>query len=441
MKGSPPTVDPVRTSAELPGQCEVAIIGGGIIGLTAALTLAERGVPAVVIEKGRLAGEQSSRNLGWVRKMGRGLADLPLALASDKLWQEMPERVGSDMGYRRSGILYAVRNEAELAGHEAWLNSVEGAGLDSRLVTNDEIGRLVPGCEERWHGGIYTPSDGKAEPQLAASAIARTFIAKGGAIIENCAVRGLSLKGGGVAGVLTERGELRCRTAILAGGVWSRRFLGNHGISFPTLPVIASVLRTESMEGPTDIAVGGPDFSFRKDHTGGYTITQRGAFVAPLTLDSLLLAMLYLPTLRAEWKHIRLSLGRHFFDDLALARRWQPADYSPFEDVRTMDPLVSEKLNAEALKNLCAAWPFFRQARVAHSWAGMIDITPDSHPVISPVTAIPGLVLAAGFSGHGFGTSPAAGQLAAELALGANPVLDPAPYSLKRFYRGGHAGK
>ncbi len=433
MTGAPPPIDPVRTSETLPRDCEVAIIGGGIVGLLAALTLAERGVPVVVLEKGHLAGEQSSRNLGWVRKMGRGLADLPLAMESDRLWDAMPQRVGSDVGYRRTGILYAVRNEAQLAPHEAWLDAVGGQHLDSRLVSNAEIANLVPGGQENWHGGIYTPSDGKAEPQLAASAIARAAMAKGATIIENCAVRGLSLAAGRVSAVVTERGELTCKAVILAGGVWSRRFLGNYGVALPTLPVIASVLRTQPMAGPTDIAVGAPDFSFRKDHSGGFTITQRGGFIAPLTLDSVLLARQFLPVLRQEWKQIRLSLGRHFLDDLSMPRHWKVDRASPFEAHRTVNPAVSETLNGEAMANLRAAWPVFKDAQIAHSWAGMIDITPDSHPVIAPIDAIPGLILASGFSGHGFGTSPAAGQLAADLALGSRPIIDPAPYTLLRF--------
>lgn len=433
MTWAPPPIDPVRTSDALPRDCEVAIIGGGIVGLMAALTLAERGVPVVVFEKGTLAGEQSSRNLGWVRKTGRALPDLPLAMESDRLWDIMPQRVGRDVGFRRTGILYCVRNEAQLAPHEAWLDAVGDHHLGSRLVSNAEIADLVPGGQEGWHGGIYTPSDGKAEPQLAASAIARAAMAKGAVIIEQCAVRGLSLAAGRVAAVVTERGELACKVAILAGGVWSRRFLGNYDVSLPTLPVVASVLRTKPIVGPTDIAVGAPDFSFRKDHSGGFTITQRGGFIAPLALDSLLLARQFAPVLRKEWRQIRLSLGRHFLDDLALPRRWQPTGPSPFEKQRTINPDVSEALNAEALANLRAAWPVFKDAQVARSWAGMIDITPDANPVIAPVDAISGLILASGFSGHGFGTSPAAGGLAADLAMGTRPIVDPAPYTLSRF--------
>lgn len=98
-----------------------------------------------------------------------------------------------------------------------------------------------------------------------------------------------------------------------------------------------------------------------------------------------------------------------------------------------MDPPANAALNAEALRNLAAAWAVFANAAIEQSRAGVIDVSPDSHPVIGPVKDIPGLTVASGFSGHGFGTSPAAGQLAAELATGPRPIVDPTPYRLERF--------
>lgn len=101
--------------------------------------------------------------------------------------------------------------------------------------------------------------------------------------------------------------------------------------------------------------------------------------------------------------------------------------------MRTLDPPANPELNQEALNNLKAAWPVFAGAEIADAWAGTIDVTPDSNPVIGPVSKIPGLTLATGFSGHGFGTSPAAGQLAADLVCGGEALIDPNPYSFGRF--------
>ncbi|WP_038904765.1 NAD(P)/FAD-dependent oxidoreductase [Dickeya zeae] len=428
-----PEITPVTTSSDAPESTTVVIIGGGIVGLTAALTLAERNIPVVVLEKGRIAGEQSSRNLGWIRKTSRAVDDIPLAQAADRLWAEMAARVGCDVGYRQAGIMFIARSEAQMALHENWYNAVAPLALDTLLLSKADIAERVPGGKGTWAGGIFTASDGRAEPTLAASAIARAAIAKGAIIVEQCAVRTLETSGGKVSGVVTERGEIRCEHVLLAAGAWSRRFLGNLGIALPTLPLICSVMRTKPLEGPTTIAVGAPDFSFRKHQDGGFIITQRGALDAPLTLDHLLIGMRYLPQLRQARDNLRISLGKYFVKDLALARRWRSDHRSPFERIRTLDPAANPALNQEAMRNLRAAWPVFEQAELAQAWAGVIDVTPDSNPVIGEVAALKGLTLATGFSGHGFGTSPAAGQLAADLVSGHTPLIDPKPYRFARF--------
>ena len=423
----------VSTSAQIPDATSVVIIDGGIVGVSAALTLAERNIPVVLLEKGEIACEQSSRNLGWIRKTSRHLEDVPMALAADKLWQSMPERIGRSVGYQQSGIMFLADNEEQLAVHDKWLQSVSSLNLDSRLLSRREVDERVPGSAKEWAGAIFTGSDGRAEPAIATSAMANAAQRKGAQLIQHCAVRTLSTSGGKVSGVVTEFGEIKCDQVILAGGAWSRRFLGNMGVSLPTLPLICTVLRTSPVDGPTEIAVGASNFSFRKHYKGGYIITQRGALKAPLTLDHLLLGMKYLDQLKTQRSFLRLSLGKSFIDDLRLPRRWQATGLSPFEKKRVNDPPTVTELNQEAMENLCAAWPVFKQAAVEEAWAGLIDVTPDSNPVIDTISALPGLTLATGFSGHGFGTGPAAGQLAADIATGEAPLIDPMPYRFSRL--------
>ncbi len=427
------TLERFATESLLPKSTQVVIIGGGIVGVSAALTLAERNIPVVLIEKGHVAGEQSSRNLGWIRKTSRVAEDVPLSLAADKLWQQMPERIGRRVGYQQAGIMFVARSEAQMQAHESWFESVKALELDSQLLSTREVSALVPGGKTDWAGAVYTPSDGRAEPALATSAMAQAAAKKGAVIIQNCAVRGLSMTAGKVSGVVTEQGEITCEQVLLAGGAWSRRFLSQHGVSLPTLPLICSVLRTKPMQGPTDIAVGAPDFSFRKHQDGGFIITQRGALDAPITLDHLLVGHRYLDQLRHQRGFLRIKIGKHFVDDLKLGRRWSHHKPSPFEKIRTMDPAYNAGLNSEALTNLKNAWPMFEQAEIEEAWAGLIDVTPDSNPVIDRINAIPGLTIATGFSGHGFGTGPAAGQLAADLATGSAPLVDPAPYRFARL--------
>lgn len=427
------TLNTVETHNEIPDSASVVIIGGGIVGLTAALALAERNIRVILLEKGNIAGEQSSRNLGWIRKTSRHLHDVPLAQAADKLWADMPNRIGQDVGYKKAGIMFLSKTEAQRSMHNDWLKSVEVLALDSKMLNAEEVDQLIPGGQGNWLGGLYTPSDGYAEPSLAAPAIANAAIEKGAVIIQNCAVRTLSKKDGKISGVITEKGEIRCDQVLLAGGAWSRRFLGNLGVSLPTLPLICSVLRTKPMEGPTDIAVGGPDFSFRKHKDGGFIITQRGKLDAPVILDHLLIGRRYLDQLRTQRSFLKISIGSHFVKDLGLARRWGPQSQTPFEKVRTNDPQVNTSLNQQALDNLSAAWPIFKNAEIEEAWAGVIDVTPDSNPVIDHIKSIPGLTVATGFSGHGFGTGPAAGQLAADLISNVEPIIDPNPYRFDRL--------
>lgn len=427
------TLEAVQTTEDIPSSTSVVIIGGGIIGITAALTLAERNIPVVLVEKGHIAGEQSSRNLGWIRKTSRHFHDVPLAMAADKLWAEMPQRIGQSVGYKQAGIMFLAKTDEQLAMHEAWLKSIESLNLDSKMLSAKEIDQRVPGGKGDWRGGIFTGSDGRAEPAIATSAMAKAAIDKGAIIIQHCAVRTLSMSGGKVSGVVTEKGEIRCEQVLLAGGAWSRRFLGNLGISLPTLPLICSVFRTKPMEGPTDIAIGGPDFSFRKHQDGGFIITQRGKLDAPITLDHLLVGHRYLDQLKTQRSFLNVSFGQDFFKDLRLSRRWKANDVSPFEKIRTRDPKVNPNLNQDALNNLTNAWPIFAQAQVNEAWAGLIDVTPDSNPVIDHITEIPGLTIATGFSGHGFGTGPAAGQLAADLVSNTDPIIDPRPYRFDRL--------
>lgn len=432
-----PEIAPVVTATTHPSSTSVVVIGGGIVGLTTALTLAERGIAVTVLEKGRLAGEQSSRNLGWIRKTSRAARDVPMALASDRLWAQMQQRTGSDVGYRQHGIMFAAAKPAEMVAHEKWLASVADLGLDSRILTGAEIARMIPGGAKDWAGGIYTPSDGYAEPTLASSAIAKAAIARGAVIVENCAVRTLTrVKTAGgtkVTGLRTEQGEIACDHVVLAAGLWSRKFLGNMGVSLPTLPLDCFAMQSAPMDGPTEIAFGAPDFSFRKRADGGFTICQRGAVGSPLVLDHGLLGMKYLPMFTEGRSMLRISLGREFFEDLALKRRWSPDARSPFEKIRTKDPRVNEAINAEAIANIKAAWPMFDAVEIKASWGGTMDITPDSLPVIGGIAGIEGLTLSTGYSGHGFGTAPAAGQLTADLVMGLDPIVDPAPYRFDRF--------
>ena len=431
-----PSVGPFESDAASPAWAEVCVIGGGVAGVMAALTLAERGVSVALLEKGRIAGEQSSRNWGWCRRMGRDAAEIPLSVEALRQWEGMDARLGEATGFRRAGVVYLHDTPKRAAAHEAWLEHARPFQIEARPLTPGEVEALLPGTSaRRWAGGMHCPGDGRAEPSMAVPAMARAARRAGAAVLTGCAVRGLDLVGGRVAGVVTERGRIACQAVILAAGAWSRLFLGNHGVDFPQLKVRGSVLRTGPMEGLPEQAVGAAGFAFRKRLDGGYTVAHRGGSVAEIVPDSFRLMRDFLPALRKQRDEIRLRVGRRFVEEARLPRRWSLDAPTPFEAVRVLDPEPIPGILEEARANLSRAFPGFAGARVAESWAGLIDVTPDAVPVISPVAALPGLVLASGFSGHGFGIGPGAGRLAAELATGAPLVVDPAPFRLSRFAR------
>jgi glycine/D-amino acid oxidase-like deaminating enzyme len=428
-------VDPIAADAApaLPARVDVVVIGGGIIGVATALALAGKGVSVALCEKGRVAAEQSGRNWGWCRTLGRDPREIPLALESLRLWRGMNHRVGAETGFREAGTLYVCDDARALAAQAAWLEHARRHQIAARLLDGDGVATILPGAARRFAGGVHTPGDGRAEPFQAVPAMARAAQARGVVIREHCAVRGIERAGGRVAGVVTEHGRIGCDAVALAGGVWSRLFCGNAGIALPQLKVLGSVLRTSPLDGPSDGAVGASDVAFRKRLDGGYTVARRNANVADIVPDSLRLLRDFAPGLRTSWHEVRLRLGRQFIRDWRVPRRWALDAPTPFERVRVLDPAPTTALLDEAWRTLTAAFPVFARARIVQRWAGLIDVTPDAVPVISAVAALPGFYLATGFSGHGFGIGPGAGRLMADLVTGDTPLVDPAPFAYGRF--------
>src|SRR5437773_5424607 len=343
-----PRVDPVRSDDALPARADVVIVGGGIIGTSAALFLAQNGIRVVLCEKGHIAGEQSSRNWGWCRKMGRDPRELPLIIESLRLWQGMNELVKAETGFRQAGIMYLAQTQAELGQLEAWLEHARQYQLDTRIINRSEAAELMPGLTGSWTGALYTASDGKAEPQRAAPAIAAAARRHGAAILTQCAVRGIETAGGRVSAAVTEKGRIACDTVVLAGGAWCRLFCGNLGVELPQLKVLASVMRTEKLDGGPEVSATGGLFGIRKRMDGGYTVGTLGVRTIDIVPDSFRLLPQYLPSVRLHWKKLRFRVGRRFAEEWQRPRRWALDEAAPFEAVRVLDPAADPDVLARA---------------------------------------------------------------------------------------------
>ncbi|MGF1612099.1 MAG: NAD(P)/FAD-dependent oxidoreductase [Kiloniellales bacterium] len=418
----------------LPREVEVAVIGGGIAGVSTAYFLAKAGVPVALFEKGRIAGEQSSRNWGWVRKQRRDPAEIPAMIESSRIWQGLEREIGADIGWHQGGVAHFATTEAELDKYESWLEHARPYQLDSRLLSAKEADELVGQTERRWKGALFTASDGRAEPAKAAPAIAQAAERLGAQVFAGCAVRTVETAAGRVAGVVTERGRVACRAVVCAAGAWSSYFSRNLGVDFPQLSVRSSALRTTPAPLFTQAGVWGGGCAVRRRQDRGYTVSRgQGSFdVVP---DAFRYLRPFLPCLRMSIGNVRLRLGGAFLEQLMRPRRWGPEAATVFERVRMLDPEPDHQVLAEGLANAKRQFPALRDAQIAESWAGMIEVTPDALPVLD-AAGPEGYFIASGFSGHGFGFGPIAGQLMAELATKGQAHLDLTAFRLTRFSDG-----
>ena len=416
-----------------PDVVDVVVVGGGIAGVCTAFFLAQKGHSVCVCEKGHIAGEQSSRNWGWTRQMGREPVEMPLSIESLKLWRGFKSEYRIETGYRETGITYLARTDKEKEEAEIWAETGKSFQLPQQILTDKQIESFLPGIASGFCYALHTKTDGRAEPGVAVPAIARAARRLGVTILTNCAVRGLETAGGRISAAITERGPIRCTSIVVAGGAWSRLFLGNIGVDFPQLKILGTAARVDNIAGVPDMPVGGVDFAFRRRLDGGLTIAQRNINIAPIVPDSFRLLPEFLPTIIKSWQELRLRVGRQFLTEFAMPRRWSLDEHSPFERIRVLDPAPHQPFNQKALKTLRRAFPAFSAARITHNWAGLIDATPDGIPVIDEIEGWRGLYLASGFSGHGFGIGPGAGKLMAQIVAGETPVVDPVPFRLSRF--------
>ena len=356
----------------------VAIVGGGLMGLSAAFHLrrADATVDVIVLERARVGNAASGASAAGVRSLGRDPAERALALESLRRWPDLDRELGGDTRYQRGGGLRIALDEDAWREAPAWVAGQRAVGIPVEVVDRAAAMSLAPGLTPDCLGGVYCAIDGHAEARPTVEAFAAAARRSGARIEEGVAVRALTMEGARVTGMMRSDGLRQpCDVAIVTGGAWSASLLAGAGVTLPLETRALQMLLTEPAPAQLAPVVGCFDrgLSLKQLADGRFLIG--GGWPARITGET--------------------------------GNRYELLD----ESVRGSLDVAS------------TVYPPVRKAGLARSWAGLEAFTPDGLPVIGPIPGVDGLLVAAGFSGHGFALSTVVGDVLARLALERDPLL------------------
>ena len=420
---------PAARPVGLPERCDAVVVGGGVLGLSSAHELARRGLSVVLVESGQAGGRQSGRNLGFVRQQGRALAELPMMMAANQRWRGLGKELGSDVEWRMGGNL-RLTNDPEAAGrYERWAADAASLGLDSRVVSRAEVASILPGVSEKWLLGIFTASDGHADPSATCRAYTTALRARGVQVCEGVPVRKITLAGGSVTGVTTPFGDVKARVVVLAAGSGSARLARGATIEIPQQLVTQTVILTEPVGAVTRAAAWTGELFIRQDARGCLRLAASARNEIVLDPAGIRHAGRFLSSYLSNRSRLRVpldpaSLARALLRPVQSSRGGELPPRPRFDDVRF------------CLDRVQRYFPGLGAPRLRRAWAGEIEVTRDALPVIDGAGGPSGLVIATGMSGHGFGLAPIVGKVVADIVAGAETGFDLRPFRLARFHDG-----
>ncbi len=363
---------------------EVIVVGGGVIGSSIAYHLARAGVRTLLLEQRTIAVAASGASAGGTRQQGRDPRELALSMRASARWATLEDELAADIHYRRKGHLTVIEREEDRVGLVEVIARQQAAGLNIRLVEGAELRGIAPALAPHILAGSYTPDDGHANPGLTAKAFAAAAARAGAAVREGVTVHGLAVEGGKVVGVLTDEGRSGADLTILAAGAWSRALAATAGVALPIAPMGLQMILTEAVAPCLDPVVGcvGRRLSFKQLPAGNFLI------------------------------------GGGWPGDWDLARpRGVTRDAGIWGSAQTAAAII----------------PVSGTVGLQDAWVGIEARSADDMPILGPVREVAGLVIAAGFSGHGFQLSPAIGQVLAELVVEGRPSIPLDALALDRF--------
>ncbi len=370
---------------------DVVVIGGGCMGASVAHQLAERGAGKVVLlEREKFLGMGSTgRNAGGVRYQFSTEVNIRLSLYSLDVILHFEELFGVSAEYRPIGYLFLLISPEEVAAFHANVDLQHRVGVPwVRYVEPDEISRLVPQVNLKGVlGGTFCPRDGLADPNSVTQGFAHAAVQHGAQIETETTVTGIRVEGGCVAAVETNRGTVETGAVVDCAGPWAAQLGKMAGVDIPIVPLRRQFFITDALS------------EIPREH--------------PFTIE-------FSTSLYYHPEGAGLLVGMSNPDE-------RPGDTYA----------IDEEFHLRTLERAMYRLPLLENARAVRQMAGLYEVTPDAHPILGEARAVRGFYICAGFSGHGFQHSPAAGVVMSEILLdGASKTIDVSMLDLERFAEG-----
>jgi sarcosine oxidase, subunit beta len=368
----------------LPESASVVVVGGGVIGASAAFHLAEAGVDVALIERGQLASGSTSKAAGGVRTQFSDRLNVEVAKRSMEAFRDFGRRPGWEIELKQVGYLFVLTTESDVAEFEQSVALQNDCGLDSRILTVAEARRLCPLLDgDDILAAAFSPGDGHATPEGVVQGYAFAARSLGAHIRTGCEVVAIELSGGEVVEVVTGDGRVQTGVVICAAGPWSRRCGAMVGIELPVTPLRRQILFTEAIDGLP------PDLPMTIDFSSSFYFHREG--------PGLLMGM-------------------------------SDPNEQPGFSVETTDEWIPGLMDAVRRRA-----PRIADAGIRGGWAGLYEMTPDHNAIIGEAGGVSRFLYATGFSGHGFLQGPAVGEILRDMVLRRPTFVDVSPLSVERF--------
>jgi sarcosine oxidase subunit beta len=362
----------------------VVIVGGGVIGTSAAFHLAEAGADVVLIERAALGSGSTSKAAGGVRTQFSDVLNIEIAKRSLDAFRDFGRRPGWEIDLKQVGYLFVLARPSDVEEFARSVALQNQLGLDSRILTAGETRTLCPLLAgDDVLAGAFSPRDGHAAPEGVVQGYAFAARAHGAHIRVGCEVLEVRTERGRIADVLTSDGVVRTPTVICAAGAWSRACGAMVGVELPVTPVRRQILFTEAIDGlPADL---------------------------PMTID------------------FETSFYFHREGPGLLMGMSDPGE-APGFGVETSDEWIPGLMDVVRRRA-----PRIADVGIRGGWAGLYEMTPDHNAIIGEAAGVSRFLYATGFSGHGFLQGPAVGEILRDMVLRRPTFVDVSPLSVERF--------